>query len=110
LKYIAFTNNNFKLRTIDFSDLNYNISVTTVTSNTVLTFSNNYVKCNGTFNLVLPDIDSKVGVINIKNIGSGVITILSVNSQTIDGEEEFILSTTGSAIQLVSDGTNWFVW
>ena len=45
----------------------------------------------------------------VKNSGTGIITVDADGSETIDGYANFVLSTKGEAIWVVSDGSNWKV-
>jgi hypothetical protein len=50
------------------------------------------------------DINGKIYV--IKNSGSGVVTVSTTSSQTIDGSNSKTLNNNDS-IQIISDGSNW---
>lgn len=41
--------------------------------------------------------------------GTYAITIVGQNSQTIDGQTSYVISSNYGKVQLVSDGANWFV-
>ena len=57
-----------------------------------------------------PAIDSTDRVIIVKKIGStATVTIDGNASETIDGSTTAVISTQYTALQLVSDGANWFV-
>ncbi len=64
----------------------------------------------GTFNITLP---TTVGITNklyiIKNSGTGVVTIVTTGSQTIDGSSASINLTQNTSISIQSDGSNWIV-
>ena len=45
----------------------------------------------------------------IKNSGSGVLTIGTVGGQTIDGQSTRVISAQYQSFTLVSTGTNWAV-
>ena len=64
----------------------------------------------GTFNITLP---TTVGITNklyiIKNSGTGVITIVTTGSQTIDGSSASINLTQNTSISIQSDGSNWII-
>ncbi len=72
---------------------------------------NDYVNCtSGTFTVTLPTAVGAAGrSIKIKNTGTGVITIATTSSQTIDGYATNVvqLATTKDSIEVVSDGANW---
>ena len=46
----------------------------------------------------------------IKNIGSGVITIVSTGTNTIDGDQNLILRYQNSAVNITSDGADWRIF
>ncbi len=62
----------------------------------------------GTFTVTLP---TAVGITGdqfiIKNSGTGVITVATTSSQTIDANTTYLLSVQYSSITVVSDGANW---
>ena len=62
-----------------------------------------------TANMTLPTSVSRGGKkYTIKNSGTGVVTILTTSSQTIDGATSYVLPANNSAVTLVSDnGSNW---
>lgn len=73
--------------------------------------SDQVVNCtSGTFTATLP---TAVGVTGkfyyIKNTGSGVITIATTSSQTIDGDTTFLLTQQYSSIKVLSNGANWII-
>lgn len=45
----------------------------------------------------------------VKNSGSGVLTVSTTSSQTIDGSASLVLFNTNSTALLISDGANWKV-
>lgn len=64
----------------------------------------------GTFTATLP---TAVGVTGkqyvIKNSGTGVITVATTSSQTIDGITSRILTTQYDSLTIVSNGANWII-
>lgn len=57
-----------------------------------------------------PAIDSTDRIITIKKIGStATVTIDGNASETIDGATTGTISTQYTALQLLSDGANWFI-
>lgn len=69
------------------------------------------VECtSGTFNVTLP---TAVGITGktyvVKNTGSGVITVATTSSQTIDGSTTVSLSVQYTSITVSSNGSNWIV-
>ena len=51
-------------------------------------------------------------IIGFKKVDSGAGTVVITHhaSETIDGANTFTISTQYQSIQLISDGTNWFVF
>jgi len=65
---------------------------------------------NGTFTVTLPTAANIAGRIYvIKNSGSGVITVATTSSQTIDGSTTNSLSTQYSRVTVQSNGANWII-
>lgn len=67
-----------------------------------------------TFTVTLPTAIPPAGspagrVYNIKNTGTGVITIATTSGQTIDGSSTQTLNTQYSSLRLQSNGTNWII-
>lgn len=64
----------------------------------------------GTFTVTLP---TAVGITGqqfvIKNSGTGVITVATTSSQTIDGASTLTLTTRYTSYTVISDGANWKV-
>jgi hypothetical protein len=62
----------------------------------------------GTFTVTLP---TAVGItgkqFTIKNSGSGIITVATTSSQTIDGGTTAVMNVQYLSITVVSDGANW---
>ncbi len=89
-------------------------AVATITSNTTLDDTYSVVLCNNSsaFSVTLP---SSVGITGriytIKNINTGIVTINTTSSQTIDAAVSgaLRLDVKNNLIQLVSDGANWSV-
>ena len=64
----------------------------------------------GTFTATLPTAVGRAGQkFVIKNSGTGIVTIATTSSQTIDGQLTIVLAVQYQAIDVVSDGANWFV-
>lgn len=86
--------------------LNYTAQTTTYSA-----VAGDYVDAtSGTFTVTLPTAASISGQpIYIKNSGTGVLTIATTSSQTIDGLASAVLKmgTKYDEILVVSDGTNW---
>ncbi|MBA3678577.1 hypothetical protein H0W80_00015 [Candidatus Saccharibacteria bacterium] len=74
--------------------------------------ANNYtIDCTtNTFTVTLPTAVGVTGqVYNIKNSGTGVITIATTSSQTIDGVTTAVLSTQYASLVVQSTGANWII-
>ena len=78
-------------------------------ANYTATSSDNLIICDGTFTITLP---TSVGiggkVYNIKNKGTGIITVDANSTQTIDGELTVTLSQYEN-LTIVSDNSNWLI-
>jgi len=76
--------------------------------------SDYFINCNGTFNITLPAATaSNLGMppgrfYKIKNTGTGVITILTTSSQTIDGALSYTLNPN-CFIELTPNVTQWLI-
>ncbi len=70
-----------------------------------------FIDCNAnTFVVTLPTAVSITGrVYIIKNTGTGIITVDTTSSQTIDGYSIMTLSATNAVITVISNGANWLV-
>lgn len=67
------------------------------------------VATSGTWNATLPTAASIAGrEYIIKNSGTGIVTVVTTSSQTIDGELTFALAQYES-ITVISNGTNWVI-
>jgi hypothetical protein len=64
----------------------------------------------GTFTATLPTaVGVEAKVYWIKNSGTGVITVATTSSQTIDSSTTYVLRNRYETIQVMSDGANWIV-
>lgn len=79
------------------------------TANYTLTGTDNVVDAtSGTFTLTLPTAVGVTGrVYTIKNSGTGVVTIATTSSQTIDGVTTKTVNVQYSGYKLISDGSNY---
>ncbi len=85
-----------------------NASATGVTAQT-LTRDNDFVRCTGTLTINLPAAATMLNhTFHIKNIGTGVITVASIKSETIDEQANITLAQYDS-IAVISDGTEWWI-
>jgi hypothetical protein len=82
------------------------------TANYTLTGSDRLINCtSGTFTLTLPTAVGATGkVYDLKNTGSGVITLNTTSSQTIDSSASGALTLNQwDNLTVVSDGANWII-
>lgn len=93
-------------------------SINNISSNTTggAAATTDYVyKCTSTFTFTMPTAVGNTNRYTIKNVGSGVITILFTSGQTGDGDTSWILNPSisnplkGDYIDFISDGTNWII-
>lgn len=91
-----------------FFDHNESSSLTAVTG-TYTASSRTIILASGTFTVYLPAVSGKVGrKYTIKNKGTGTVTVDGNASETIDGSLTQSLLSMDS-MQIVSDGTEWWV-
>lgn len=85
-----------------------NISGTTSAGSTA---STDYVynATSGTFTITLPTAVGNTNLYIIKNSGTGIVTVATTSSQTIDGVTTQVIPTQYSSISMVSDGANWIL-
>ena len=85
-------------------------SINTVSVNTSAgsASSTDYVYlASGTINITLPTAVGNENLYTIKNVGTGVITVDTTSSQTIDGSLTAPIRVQYLSLTLVSDGANW---
>lgn len=87
-------------------------NVVSVSSNTVLTSNNETIFATAPLTLTLPNATVNTGRrFNIKNLSSGQINIQTVNGQSIDDDSSGLtLLYKNSAVILISDGNNWYIF
>lgn len=107
------TNDVIKIATTGETSILKSLSLPYVAKTTTysITASDYTIDCtSGTFTVTLPTAASIAGRIYvIKNTGTGVITIATTSSQTIDGVVGATLSTQYSSLTVQSDGANWIL-
>jgi hypothetical protein len=89
-----------------------NLTYSAKTANYTLTGSDRLINCtSGTFTLTLPTAVGSTGrVYDLKNTGSGVITLNTTSSQTIDANASGALTLNQwDNLTVVSDGANWII-
>ncbi len=67
---------------------------------------------NGAIDITLPAASVGAKVIvknNITDPINNVTTIVTPNTETIDGQADFIIHSDKQSVTLISDGTNWFI-
>lgn len=87
-------------------------SISSISTNTSAgsTAGTDYVYlCSGTMTLTLPDATLNTNLYTIKNVGTGVITINTTSSQTIDGSLTITLPVQYTSVDVESDGAAWNV-
>ena len=85
-------------------------SINTVSVNTSAgsASSTDYVYlASGTINITLPTAVGNQNLYTIKNVGTGVITIDTTSSQTIDGSLTAPIRVQYLSLTIISDGANW---
>jgi len=85
-------------------------SINSVSTNTSAgaTANTDYIYlASGTINITLPTAVGNQNLYTIKNVGTGVITVDTTSSQTIDGSLTAPIRVQYLSLTLVSDGANW---
>ena len=85
-------------------------SYTAKSANFTATSLTSTIDCTGTITITLPTAVGQSGRIHtIKNSGTGIVTIATTSSQTIDGATTQSLTTQWSKINVQSTGANWII-
>lgn len=85
-------------------------AIATKTSTYPITLADSTILANGTFTVTLPTAASIAGrTFTIKNIGTGVVTVATTSSQTIDGSLTQIINAQYNSMTVISNGSNWFI-
>lgn len=87
-------------------DITYTVQNKTTTYNA--TTIDDCIFCNGTFTVNLPPASTWSKPLNVKNIGTGIITIDANSTETIDGNLTMMLTQYENAY-LMSNSTNIFI-
>jgi len=84
--------------------------VTSVSAAYTALSTDSIILANGTFAVtLLSAVTAGSGhLLEVKNVGTGIVTVLPAGAETIDGDSSMILLNE-DAIDLVSDGSNWQV-
>lgn len=94
-----------------FTNKTYRYNYAAKTTTYGITTTDHVINCTtGTFTVTLP---TAVGVSGqeyiIKNTGTGVITVATTSSQTIDGVTTATINVQYESLSVISDGANWIV-
>jgi hypothetical protein len=89
-------------------------TITTITGSTTAgsAASTDYVyngNTTGNITLTMPTAASNTNRYTIKNSNTGILSIATTSSQTIDGATFYNLNKQYQAIDLLSDNSNWFI-
>lgn len=87
-------------------------SINSVSTNTNAgaTAGTDYVYlCTGTMTITLPTAVANTNLYTVKNVGTGVVTVATTGGQTIDGSVSISLVVQYTAVDLISDTSNWNV-
>lgn len=83
-----------------------------ITGNRTLDLTDHYVLCNSASALAVT-LPSAIGcagrTYTIKNVNTGVVTVATTSSQTIDGATTYLLKFTRQHLTVQSDGANWVI-
>lgn len=72
--------------------------------------ANDIVLANGTFAVTLPAAATSAGqIIDVKNTGTGTITVTGNAAELIDAGHTFPLTVQYQSITIISDGTQWWI-
>lgn len=85
-------------------------SINSISGNTTAgsTAGTDYVYlCSGTLILTLPTAVANTNQYTVKNVGTGVVTINTTSSQTIDGALTQVMPVQFTSIDAISDTANW---
>lgn len=82
-----------------------------VTADSSVTTDDQFIAADGTLTLTLPTAIGNTGrVFIVKNVGTGAVTITGTSAQTIDGQTSMVLTGQYSALNLVSNGSDWYIY
>lgn len=65
--------------------------------------------CSGTMTLTLPTAVGNTNLYTVKNVSTGVVTVATTGGETIDDGLTAVLRVQYTAVDLISDGSNWKV-
>lgn len=109
---ITFKGDSLNCRKLDVSE-GVSLNIVAKTANYTATTSDHTITCgagNQTFTVTLPPVLGLAGLIlNIKNVGTGTITVDGDGAETIDGAATAILSSQYDAITIQCNGVTWWI-
>lgn len=83
----------------------------TINTNSNILITDSFVLANGTITLTLPAASTVSGKqYNIKNIGTGEVTLLPQSGEYIDDMANTIIGEQYTALTLLSTGSNWLIF
>jgi hypothetical protein len=86
------------------------MNVRNISVNTFINSVNGIIFASDTITLTLPLASINTGnSMQIKNIGTGTVTVNCSGSDTIDNSATAVMSYFGTAIGVVSNGLNWYI-
>jgi len=90
------------------SGITRSVSNISTTQTAGATASTDYVYLiSGTTTLTLPTAVGNTNRYTLKNVGANTVTINTTSSQTIDGSTSLTMAVQYTALDVISDGTNW---
>jgi hypothetical protein len=88
----------------------YNNVVRNITVSDSIVMTDSIIFASNTITLTMP---TAVGIsgrtFTVKNKGVGMITLTGVNAETIDSYSTMTLSEPNTSIDIISDGSNWYI-
>ena len=90
---------------VGYENITLSISTNTTAAN-VVNINYTYL-ASGTTTLTLPTAVGNLNQYTVKNIGTGIVTIATTSSQTIDGSTTAVMPVKYTALSIISDGANW---
>lgn len=83
----------------------------TININSNIGLTDSFLLANGTIELTLPAASATAGrQYKIKNIGTGVVTIVPQSGETIDNKANTLIGEQYSALTLLSTGSSWLIF
>lgn len=90
------------------SGITRSVNVISTTQTAGSTATTDYVYLvSGTTTITMPTAVGNTNRYTIKNVGTNTITINTTSSQTIDGSTSITMAVRYTALDVISDGTNW---